>query len=673
MAGKEVKVTVVAETKKFRAAFRRLANDPNIRGLKHAFADAAKGVAVAGGAIGAAAIGVGAKLASMGADLEQSIGAVDDVFKGAAGQMHAFADTAATSVGLSTNAYNELATVIGSQLKNAGTPMDQLAGKTNDLITTGADLAAMFGGSTQDAVNALSSALKGERDPIERYGVSLKQAAIDAKAAELGFTKVGGSFDQEAQTAATLALIMEQTADAHGKFAREGDTLAHQTQVMQASLQSFGEKVGAAVVPVITELASKVNDWLGPRLDSLASWVTTTGVPAIQAFATTVKDEWIPRLQEVAQWVGDNVMPIASDFAGFLTGTLVPAVMDVGQWLKDNAANIAPVAAAIGVLVGAWKAWTFALQAWRTIQLLATAAQAAFNLVAAMNPIGLIVIAIAAVVAGIATFLATHEGARQKLAEIWESIKTFFSGALDGIKAGLDWFASIPAKFSEWFEGAKASASEKLSALVDFVTGIPGRIISAIGALGGLLAAAAVQHFTHLVNGAKNTVGNLLSFVRSIPSRILSALGNLGSLLLNVGRQVIEGFIQGIKNSFNAVKNTLGDLTSKLTSWKGPADRDATLLTGAGQLVIEGFIHGLESRYARVRASLQGLTGMVAATSMPAIGLPGAVAYRGANGAHITINMQTLTPTLEAGKNIADALDAYLTINGRRTGLGSFA
>ena len=673
MAGKEVKVTVVAETKKFRAAFRRLANDPNIRGLKRAFADAAKGVAVAGGAIGAAAVGVGAKLASMGADLEQSIGAIDDVFKGAADQMHAFANTAATSVGLSTNAYNELATVIGSQLKNAGTPMDQLAGKTNDLITTGADLAAMFGGSTQDAVNALSSALKGERDPIERYGVSLKQAAIDAKAAELGFTKVGGSFDQEAQTAATLALIMEQTADAHGKFAREGDTLAHQTQVMQASLQSFGEKVGAAVVPVITELASKVNDWLGPRLDSLASWVTTTGVPAIQAFATTVKDEWIPRLQEVAQWVGDNVMPIASDFAGFLTGTLVPAVMDVGQWLKDNAANIAPVAAAIGVLVGAWKAWTFALQAWRTIQLLATAAQAAFNLVAAMNPIGLIVIAIAAVVAGIATFLATHEGARQKLAEIWESIKTFFAGALDGIKAGLDWFASIPAKFSEWFEGAKAAASEKLSALVDFVTGIPGRIISAIGALGGLLAAAAVQHFTHLVNGAKNTVGNLLSFVRSIPGRILSTLGNLGSLLLNVGRQVIDGFVQGIKNSFNAVKNTLGDLTSKLTSWKGPADRDATLLTGAGQLVIEGFIHGLESRYARVRASLQGLTGMVADTSMPDIGVPGAVAYRGANGANITINMQTLTPTLEAGKNIADALDAYLTINGRRTGLGAFA
>lgn len=673
MAGKEVKVTVVAETKKFRAAFRRLANDPNIRGLKRAFADAAKGVAVAGGAIGAAAIGVGAKLASMGADLEQSIGAIDDVFKGAADQMHAFANTAATSVGLSTNAYNELATVIGSQLKNAGTPMDQLAGKTNDLITTGADLAAMFGGSTQDAVNALSSALKGERDPIERYGVSLKQAAIDAKAAELGFTKVGGSFDQEAQTAATLALIMEQTADAHGKFAREGDTLAHQTQVMQASLQSFGEKVGAAVVPVITELASKVNDWLGPRLDSLASWVTTTGVPAIQAFATTVKDEWIPRLQEVAQWVGDNLMPIASNFATFLTGTLVPAVMDVGQWLKDNAANIAPVAAAIGVLVGAWKAWTFALQAWRTIQLLATAAQAAFNLVAAMNPIGLIVIAIAAVVAGIATFLATHEGARQKLAEIWESIKTFFSGALDGIKAGLAWFESIPSKFSEWFEGAKAAASEKLSALVDFVTGIPGRIISAIGALGGLLAAAAVQHFTHLVNGAKNTVGNLLSFVRSIPSRILSALGNLGSLLLNVGRQVIDGFIQGIKNSFNAVKNTLGDLTSKLTSWKGPADRDATLLTGAGQLVIEGFIRGLESRYAHVRASLQGLTSMVADTSMPDIGVPGGVAYRGANGAHITINLQTLTPTIEAGKNIADALDAYLTINGRRTGMGAFA
>src|SRR5699024_9790316 len=95
--------------------------------------------------------------------------------------------------GLTKNEFNELGTLMGAQLKNGGTAMDELAPKTNELIGLGADLSSMFGGDTKQAVEALSSALKGERDPIERYGVTLKQASIDAKAAELGFDKVNGA------------------------------------------------------------------------------------------------------------------------------------------------------------------------------------------------------------------------------------------------------------------------------------------------------------------------------------------------------------------------------------------------------------------------------------------------------------------------------------------------
>ena len=185
-----------------------------VKGLGGAVLGAAT---VAGGAL----IGLGAAGVSAAGDLEQSIGAVDAVFKGSADQVHAFADAAATNLGLTGNEYRELATLMGTQLKNGGTSLDELAGKTDELMVAGADMASMFGGSTADAVSAISSALKGERDPIERYGVSLKQAGIDARAAEMGFTKVGGALSDEAQQAATLSLIMEQTADAHGNFAKE--------------------------------------------------------------------------------------------------------------------------------------------------------------------------------------------------------------------------------------------------------------------------------------------------------------------------------------------------------------------------------------------------------------------------------------------------------------------
>ena len=216
-------------------------------------------------AAGALAVGSFFKGAVSGAaNLEQSVGAVDAVFKGSAGQMHDWAKSAATDVGLTQDEFNNLGTLIGSQLKNGGTAMDQLAPKTKDLIGTGADLASMFGGTTQDAVAALSSALKGERDPIEAYGVSLNQAKIDAEAAALGFSKVGGTLSSEATQAATLSLIMKQTADAHGNFAKESDTLAHKQQVLNAQWQDGKAAIGSALLPAVTAITGALSSALGP-------------------------------------------------------------------------------------------------------------------------------------------------------------------------------------------------------------------------------------------------------------------------------------------------------------------------------------------------------------------------------------------------------------------------
>lgn len=221
-------------------------------------------------AVGVAEVGRGmADIVNKAGQLEQSVGAIDSVFKESAGQMHAWADSAATSVGLSKNEFNELGTLIGAQLKNGGTAMAELAPQTNKLIGLGADLSSMFGGTTREAVEALSSALKGERDPIERYGVSLKQSEIDAKAAALGFQKVGGSFSNEAQQAATLALIMEQTKDAHGNFAKESDTYAHKVQVLSQQWENFTTGLGEMFLPV----AASALDWLmglGPAIQPVA-------------------------------------------------------------------------------------------------------------------------------------------------------------------------------------------------------------------------------------------------------------------------------------------------------------------------------------------------------------------------------------------------------------------
>ena len=181
----KLEIVVLAETAKAVNALKNFTKNAGLDGMISHVGKLGAAAGVALGGLGAAA-GVYLKGAiGEAGNLEQSIGAIDTVFKTNTAQMHEWAKGAQNSVGLSRDSYNQLATVIGTQLKNGGTAMDQLGGKTNELISLGADLASMFGGTTADAVGALSSALKGERDPIERYGVSLKQAEIDAKAAAL--------------------------------------------------------------------------------------------------------------------------------------------------------------------------------------------------------------------------------------------------------------------------------------------------------------------------------------------------------------------------------------------------------------------------------------------------------------------------------------------------------
>lgn len=187
---------------------------------------------------------------------QQAMGAIDSVFGKNAGVVKKWAADAATSVGLSQSQYGELATVIGAQLKNLGIPFDQVAGKTKTMIGLGADLAATFGGTTADAVEALSATMRGETDPIERYGVSIKQATIDAEMAKEGTDKLTGAAAKQARTMATLTLISEQTAAAHGQFARETDSAAGSAQIAGAQWENFKSTLGTSLLPIVAAVTA---------------------------------------------------------------------------------------------------------------------------------------------------------------------------------------------------------------------------------------------------------------------------------------------------------------------------------------------------------------------------------------------------------------------------------
>ena len=236
--------------------------------------------------VGKASVAAGAATcAKSAADLQQSVGGVETVFGDSSSKMLEWSNNAAQAVGLSKNEYNEFATLVGSQLQNFGMSVEDSATKTNDLIGLGADLSSMFGGTTADAVDALSSALKGEMDPIEKYGISLNDATLQAQAASMGLGDLYKSGDRNAKMQATLppalAAITAQSGKAVGNFAREADTAQGQQQRMAASFENAKAALGEALLPALTAAASKLaefatwvqanSSWLVPLVGVIAA------------------------------------------------------------------------------------------------------------------------------------------------------------------------------------------------------------------------------------------------------------------------------------------------------------------------------------------------------------------------------------------------------------------
>lgn len=562
---------------------------------------AATALAGATVAAGALAVKVGVDAVKSAAGLEQSLGALDAVFKGGSGAMRKFGADASHSVGLSQNEFSTLATILGTQLKNGGTSIDQLGAKTTDLIKVGADLSAMFGGTTADAVGALSSALKGERDPIEKYGVSLNQAKIDAEAAALGFKKVGGSLSTEAQQAATLSLIMKQTTDAHGAFGREAGTLAHQQQVLGAQWENLKATLGQAFLPVITGvmtafngLVTQIGPLAGPMLAQLSSSLArvwkqaqplvngfTSGlIPAVRTFVTTA-------VMPLVQALITHLVPII----GMLARTLIPALKNAWTTilpaLLQAAAAVAPLIDALGA---------------RLVPIIRGLLPVVTVVFAAVSTIIRAALRVITAVINVATNLlrGNWSGAWKAMGKlvdtVWAYIKTVISGYLSVIKALMTaigptlksiWTAAwnaIKATCSSAWDAIKSSVSSGTSKVVTYFTQLPGRILGALAGLASRLHQAGVDAALGFIGGLGSMVERAANKAREMANAagnaIKNALGINSPSRLTFGYAVDtgRGFINGLTKQASAVKRA----AARLVNIPAAIAADAPRLTVSG-------------------------------------------------------------------------------------------
>jgi hypothetical protein len=456
----------------------------------------------------ASLVGLGKAAFDEASNLQQAKGAVESVFKSQAPAVDALAKNAANAVGLAESEYSNLAVVLGSQLKNLGVSQDDLVGSTDNLIKQGADLSATFGGSTADAVSALSAALKGEMDPLEKYGISIKKADINARLAAEGHSKLTGAAKTQAETQALQAMIMEQSADATGAFAREADTAAGQQQRAAAATKNALADLGAVLLPMVTAAAT--------QFAALAGFVSQNA----QTF------------QVLAGVAGGLAVAIMA----------TNAALSVFSTIQTIIANKAKIAAA---------------------------AQWVWNAAMSANPIGIIIVAVALLIAGFVLLYKNSETFRAAVDKLVAGAKAGFAAVVAWVQRVAAAVVVVAAQIQAKFSAAWNAVRSAVSAVVAFISAV----FTAYGVLVRAVLAAIVSVFKTAWAGIKTAVSAAVAFITAYIKKIqtdattvANAVKRLFTAAWNAIKAAANTFATAITTVFNRIKATITTVATSIKS-----------------------------------------------------------------------------------------------------------
>ncbi len=203
----------------------------------------------------------GAASFKFAADLQDAMGASDQIFKGSSDEIKSWADGLESYYGIAESEALTYANTMGAMLQNIGGLSEAEAAKQSEmLVELAGDLTAMFGGTTESAVQALTGALKGNTSMLDNYGMGVNDATIKTKALEMGLWDGTGQMELATKQAATLALIMEQTGDAQGQAAREADGASGSMRGLTTELKNIAGEIGEVLLPIITPMIQKLKE-----------------------------------------------------------------------------------------------------------------------------------------------------------------------------------------------------------------------------------------------------------------------------------------------------------------------------------------------------------------------------------------------------------------------------
>ncbi|MGA0397869.1 MAG: hypothetical protein ACO3O3_11965, partial [Ilumatobacteraceae bacterium] len=323
-------------------------------GLKKAFLPAV------GAFTGIAAAAVPAINAA--SDLEEAQSKVNVIFGEGAATIEEFAETAAKSLGQSKQEVLDAAGTFGTFGKAAGMTGIELAEFSNEFSALASDMASFNNATPEEVIQALGAGLRGEAEPLRRFGVLLNDAVLKQEAMTLGIYDGNGALTDQQKILAAQQAILKQTGDAQGDFARTSDGLANGTRIAQAQFKDLTAELGAALLPVVLELLPVVTalaDWMSENTQLI---LVLTGVIAGLSGAIIVANvamkAWAiaQGIATAAQWAfnaalwASPITWIVLGIAALVAGLVI--LYNKVDWVKDALNGLFGVVEKVGDAIG---------------------------------------------------------------------------------------------------------------------------------------------------------------------------------------------------------------------------------------------------------------------------------------------------------------------------------
>ena len=337
---RDLTIKLLADVDNFKKNMNKASGDVDGFGSKTGAAMKKVGIAVAAAAaaVGAFAVKFGVDAVKAASDLEETLSKTGELFGENTAEVEKFAAAAAQNLGQSKQQALDAASTFAIFGKAAGLAGSDLVNFSTDFTVLASDLASFNNTSPEEAITAIGAALRGEAEPLRRYGVLLDDASLRQAALELGIVSTTKqALTPQQKVLAAQKLIFEQTSAAQGDFARTSDGLANGQRILAAQFENVKTTVGNALLPIVVQLFQVILNDVVPIFKRLADDFSKNLLPILDKVFRIIQKDLFPVFKVLGDFILKDLVPTIRDFFRPVVDILLIGIQFLINKVKENA------------------------------------------------------------------------------------------------------------------------------------------------------------------------------------------------------------------------------------------------------------------------------------------------------------------------------------------------